>query len=207
MSERESLYVFGYGTLINNDSRLATLQSLSSSSVVSENCFLAALSGDFGFERCWCFRSVTGFTALGLRETTEKTGVKGVVFEVTEQQLEELDEREKGYYRMTVPIDLIMPQKGQSFSGSAIVFVYIPEAGRCYEPTEEYPILQTYVDTCLSGCLAWGGDDLINSFISSTTGWSQFYLNDPPMSRRPWLHRPKCWERIDKSLNIQVSPS
>jgi hypothetical protein len=59
--------------------------------------------------------------------------------------------------------------------------------------------LQTYIDTCLRGCLDWGGTALASSFIKSTFGWSEFYLNDAPMSRRPWLHRPE-YSLIDKCL-------
>ena len=45
-----------------------------------------------------------------------------------------------------------------------------------------------------------GGEALCREFCASTHWWSVFFLNDPPMSRRPWLHRPACWEAIDAAL-------
>jgi len=41
----------------------------------------------------------------------------------------------------------------------------------------------------------------MRDFVASTWLWSDYYLNDPPMSRRPWLHRPKSWEAIDSALS------
>ena len=201
-----ALYVFGYGTLINNESRRSTLLSVSSSESES-NCssVLCELSGRAGLERAWCFRSATGFTALGLRESSlgldaTLPGIKGVAFPVSERQLVELDKRERGYYRKELSFEHLL--NAQSSISEGKVFVYIPETSELAEPTEGYPILQTYVDVCLSGCISWGGEELMREFIATTSAWSVYYLNDPPMSRRPWLHRPH-WQAIDTALGAQ----
>jgi hypothetical protein len=65
--------------------------------------------------------------------------------------------------------------------------------------SDEHPICQTYVDTCLLGCLERGGASLAARWVTTTNGWSDYWLNDAPMSRRPWLHRPRHAE-IDAVL-------
>jgi hypothetical protein len=79
------------------------------------------------------------------------------------------------------------------------VWTYVPAAEHLINPSEEYPICQTYVDVCIHGCLKWGGRELAHEFVHTTTGWSHFWLNDAPMSRRPWLQRPK-YSEIDEVL-------
>ena len=41
----------------------------------------------------------------------------------------------------------------------------------------------------MGGCLDVGGEDMATALLLGTSGWSEFFLNDVPMSRRPWLHR------------------
>jgi hypothetical protein len=35
----------------------------------------------------------------------------------------------------------------------------------------------------LNGCLEAGGEAMVEDFIRSTSGWSEFFLNDAPMAR------------------------
>lgn len=219
-------YVFGYGSIINNVSRKSTLQSISPNLTASDadvdHAVIATLSPEFGYKRCWCFRSSTGFTALGLKycdggskERQCLLGVTGVLFPVpSSAALDAFDLRESGYRRICIPRDMITVSLSSKHEiectkqplSTARIWVYIPEPNRLSEPDESFPLLQTYIDTCLRGCLDWGGTTLVSSFLKSTFGWSEFYLNDAPMSRRPWLHRPE-YSVIDKCLeenNIHV---
>ncbi|CAK0881438.1 unnamed protein product [Prorocentrum cordatum] len=91
------------------------------------------------------------------------------------------------------------------------LWVYVPD--KCQAPSQDFPILigfglaslitqpmcQTYVDTVLHGCLEWGGAALAREWAATTFGWSAYFLNDAPLSRRPWLHRPRHTE-IDEVL-------
>ena len=67
-------------------------------------CAIPVRLDGFGYVRSWCFRSSTGFTALGLRlaEAGEADKVNGVVFEAG-QDLVSLDRREFGYTRVKIP--------------------------------------------------------------------------------------------------------
>lgn len=222
--EEEVDYVFGYGSIINNTSRRSTLQCLPGSSAVAdagcENAVFVTLSPQFGYKRCWCYRSSTGFTALGLKYCREDSDerqnlqeISGVLFPVPNAAaLSAFDLRETGYQRVSVPLHLITvvtnsDSNCQCVNQPAIlcgkIWVYIPESNRLFEPDENFPLLQTYIDTCIRGCLDWGGTSTALKFLTSTSGWNEFYLNDAPLSRRPWLHRPeyslidKCLEEVD----------
>eukprot|EP00316_Scyphosphaera_apsteinii_P020907 CAMPEP_0119329020 /NCGR_PEP_ID=MMETSP1333-20130426/74821_1 /TAXON_ID=418940 /ORGANISM="Scyphosphaera apsteinii, Strain RCC1455" /LENGTH=356 /DNA_ID=CAMNT_0007338033 /DNA_START=156 /DNA_END=1226 /DNA_ORIENTATION=- len=80
------------------------------------------------------------------------------------------------------------------------IWIYLPDADSLQPATADFPICQTYIDVVLHGCLAWGGEQMAREYILSTDGWSPFWLNDAPQSRRPWLHRKPTWRKIDELL-------
>jgi hypothetical protein len=156
----------------------------------------------------------------------------GILFPIeSEQSLSSFDIREKGYRRVQLPLECIevdvslgcrAAQRRASALGARLaeaiggggggdegggrglrVWTYIPTASHSRPPDAEHPILQTYLDVCIRGCLAWGGRALAAEFISSTTGWAAFFLNDAPLSRRPWLHR-REHAAVDECLRAQV---
>lgn len=196
----ESEFIFGYGSIINNDSRHLTLQSLHTGNTNDNFAVLATISPKFGYKRSWCYRSSTGFTALGLqpfivennntnvKHDSEQPGICGVLFAVKDiAALNAFDLRESGYYRAAVPLHLVtISHQGAAIPAIGKVWIYIPEPNRINEPDENFPILQTYVDICVRGCHEWGGKALVNEFLLSTIGWSCMWLNDCPLARRPW---------------------
>jgi hypothetical protein len=69
---------------------------------------------------------------------------------------------------------------------------------RLLPPSYEYPILQTYIDVVILGCLEYGEKFAIE-FIKTTFLWTKFWLNERELSRRPWLHQ-KRYVQIDNLL-------
>ena len=65
-------------------------------------------------------------------------------------------------------------------------------------PSLEYPILQTYIDVCISGCLEHG-EAFAEEFVRTTFKWSAYWLNERELARRPWVHQ-KAYVRIDALL-------
>lgn len=58
-----------------------------------------------------------------------------------------------------------------------------------------------YLDTVMEGCIDLGGEAMAEQFVLTTSGWSDFFLDDTPTSRRPWLHRkvwPDKWKQPDR---------
>lgn len=65
-------------------------------------------------------------------------------------------------------------------------------------PSVDYPILQTYIDICILGCLEYG-EAFASEFIQTTFLWSRYWLNERELARRPWLHQSRYVE-IDNLL-------
>lgn len=80
------------------------------------------------------------------------------------------------------------------------IWIYIPKPSLMHLPCKEFPLLQSYIDIVLDGFLAWGGLSAALEFCDSTDGWSTYYLNNVPESRRPWLHRTGSWKTIENVL-------
>ena len=160
--------------------------------------------------REWNFRAPSGFTAVGLRRDDSAHSINGVLFRVP--AADAFDSREAGYERLPIsPPDLriLSPAADDDATrhaaaalagGRARFWVYVPLA--CESASENHPICQTYVDVCVVGCLERGGAELARRWVQTTGGWSEFWLNDAPLSRRPWLHRPRHAE-IDAILQAE----
>ena len=193
-------FVFGYGSIVNNDSRASTLGAACPA-------VAARLLPSYGWARSWCFKASTGFTALGLAPSGDSaTAVNGVLFPVDGSQLALLDAREAGYTRQRVGrehMQALPPASSAQLDfldRDAVVWVYVPCGEHCAPPSVEHPIVQSYVDVCVTGCLFWGGEAWAAEFIATTAGWSPFFLNDVPASRRPWLHRGPQYAVVDALL-------
>lgn len=112
-----------------------------------------------------------------------------------------MDAREAGYTRVRVTgsVEALgwqrLPVEGASF------WLYANDAG-C-PPCPRYPIVQSYVDVCILGCLEHGRE-FAQEFVRSTGGWEGApWLNDRALPRRPWVHTPR-YKEVDGLLEEAV---
>ncbi|KAL3916266.1 MAG: hypothetical protein SGILL_005253 [Bacillariaceae sp.] len=221
-SEEEFDYIFGFGSIMNTATHAPWLQKpdatknngngsdsrVSASSSVLPGV-VVTLSKEFGYERLWNFRSSTGFTALGVskaKSTQAASEINGVLFQVTQAMMPGFDRREVGYEKVRIPLECCQADDGDNaplwykqLGPKDRLWLYVPLASSCKAADENHPLLQSYVDTVLQGCLEWGGETVADTFIQTTGGWSTYFLNDTPSSRRPWLFR-KDYSTIDRLL-------
>lgn len=196
-------YIFGFGSLINTKSRC-------SSDPDAVDAVPVRISADVGYARSWNFQHPAAqITALGLEKTTLDSGqpINGVVTPVlTSAGMAAVDEREIGYTRVAITLEQLQPLGCSKFPDDARIWMYVPngrdEAGTpgvgLNPASFTHPILQTYVDVCVLGCLEYSEEFAIE-FITSTRGWGCPWLNDREVPRRPWIHQPKCFT-IDRLL-------
>lgn len=154
-------YIFGYGSLMNSASRQLTGQTSAAVTATIE-----------GFKRYW--GKIDDSYILSPLVVDKGHGlVNGVLLEVDEQGLQEFDVRERGYHR--VKIDVCQVESKLQLQRHDQIWVYIKDSPQ--PPCSLSPIMQTYVDTVLVGCLEIS-EQFAKQFIEQTIGWHFPLEND-----------------------------
>lgn len=179
-------FIFGYGSLICSHSRAVTSPEHAhkvATPVMAQ-----------GIERVWSKRTNRNMTAMGISFSEEASTV-GVLLPVSEEEIQKFDIREQGYDRHELDLsdvnrvpflndehykeedhDVFLEAKKANAAESIKLWVYVQRQDR--PPTEEHPIVQSYVDTILRGCLNVGGEKFARAFIETTKGWNPNALSD-----------------------------
>jgi len=193
-------FLFGYGSLVNTASRNATAGR-------PIPAVPARISTAFGHVRSWGEHIPTGFTALVVRRAHSgeaPTTINGVLYPVDEKELPRFDEREIGYKRAPVPLNVIESAGWQRLPADANIWIYVfadngarPE-DHAETPDRNHPILQSYIDLVVEGALEYG-EDFAGELIGTIGDWNQFWLNDRELPRRPWVFN-KSYRTVDRVL-------
>jgi cation transport regulator ChaC len=156
-------YVFGYGSLINSESRARTGRS-----------GMAIPARVTGVQRIWNFVDRrTRMTALGVVRREESV-TNGTLVSVPAADLLLFDRREGGYTRTRLDHSRVIGWDGQRVRADAI-WIYLPnEPGW---PSQDCPIAQSYVDVVLVGCLEVEGS-FAAEFVRTTTNWGYPWVDD-----------------------------
>jgi hypothetical protein len=199
-------FIFGYGSLINTASRNSTASN-------SIPAIPVRVSAAFGYIRAWNDRSPSGFTALGLRVPRpgeQATTINGVLYAIEGDDMTKFDAREDGYARVEVPHADIEAVSWQTIPLSGHIWTYVPVRPASDpgvglpQPDAAFPLLESYIDVVVEGCLEYG-PDFARELIETTADWSQYWLNDRELARRPWVHDSK-YAVVDQML-ASVAPA
>lgn len=184
-------FIFGFGSIINTSSRINT------GGATIGNAIPVELLPEEGYIREWNFqKDVVNGTFLGIKRVTKGEGdkINGVIYPCFET-MEDFDKREEGYTRYKLNKSNMANLSWQNIpSHQCQIWVYVPDT--TFEPTFNKPILQSYVDVCVNGCLEYGLKYL-EQFIETTHGWSKYWINDRLLERRAWVHE-RNFKIIDK---------
>ncbi len=164
---------FGYGSLVNRNTRPA-----------QEVAHSARLKG---WQRVWDHRVIhpnrnQRCTSLSI-EPSSDVAVEGVIVRLELDKLPQLDEREAGYDRLSLPVadfDLpedLLEQMATQQMGDTIMVYRSHEHNRGLADVE-HPVLQSYVDCVMAGYLHRFGEEGVNALVSSTRGWGCSLFND-----------------------------
>jgi hypothetical protein len=105
--------------------------------------------------------------------------INGVLLEVSASEIPHFDRREHGYERHPIKLTDIH-ETPHSLNENDAVWVYIKH--KPTPPCENTPVLQTYIDTVLAGCLEVS-ESFADFFIQNTQGWHYPIYNDRHQSR------------------------
>src|SRR5262245_51902524 len=174
MSDRQQ-FIFGYGSFIESQSRAMILPS----AIYASPVIVA------GIQRGW-FGRVGGvslsLTYLGAVHDLD-SHCNGVIFKVPQEQLEVFDNYESGYIRERIDRKNITMLDGNKTAPEGDIWFYTNSEKRFASP--EFPIVQSYVDVCLNGCLEIEATyplareaEFAETFMKTTTDWSKYWVND-----------------------------
>jgi len=192
--------VVGYGSLIQEESRMRTSPRAGTAVPVELT----------GYRRGWFSRSTgvgLGTTYLGV---VPDNGVRlnAVAYRLDFSELASTDRRESSYCRLPVARSAIRPLAADGtaeLDGQIWIYVVITGAA---SPTESFPIVQSYVDIFLSGCLEqeerFGVAGFSVQCVRTTHGWSEYWVNDRIYPRRPFVFQPRALQ-IDRLLSAEVA--
>ncbi|MCK8483073.1 gamma-glutamylcyclotransferase [Aliiroseovarius sp. S2029] len=149
-------FFFGYGSLVNRRTH------------AFENAQPARVTG---WRRAWRrspLRKLCYLTAVPDREDY----IEGMIASVPGADWAALDHRERAYRRVPLGPEV---QHGVE---TADVAIYAIEDGKHQPPTNDNPVLLSYIDVVVQGYLAEFGLPGVTHFFETTDGWHAPILND-----------------------------
>ncbi|WP_457745508.1 gamma-glutamylcyclotransferase family protein [Sulfurimonas sp.] len=190
-----SIYVIGYGSLFKKSSLNRTMPSVDEVKPILLN----------NYTRSWdAVENITpsfSTTYLGVQKSNGKY-INAIIFEVNSSAIKDLDKREFLYSREKVDINNI-EFLSSSFQITKNDDVWIYVTNNPSKPSKNHPIIQSYLDICLSGCFEIEENFLIDNFakkfVETTNKWSRHWVNDRIIPRAPHIHQPYA-HNIDKLL-------
>lgn len=187
--------IVGYGSLMQDASRRETAPQAGSALPVEVT----------GFRRGWfAAGQLPGFNTVFLG-VVPQGGAR--MFEVPPAEIAALDDREYVYCRVAVPAADITVPDGTAQLPDGQAWIYVSQGDIVAFHSGEVPIIQSYVDIFLSGCLELEDAHRLPGFarrcITSTTDWSPHWVNDRIHPRQPLDDQPLA-ERIDALIKAEL---
>jgi len=219
---QRTVWMFGYGSLISPDCPPHGLSDDQRKQIIPY-----WLKKQAGYRRVWNYRhGSVGINAFGLEEIgdveNEGMNICGCLYPMDYEKASDLFSfREEGYELLLIDADYFEPMHPDFQKPEGVGYVWVcgqpilksedpfnnMESKRHY-PTEDSPILQSYIDTVLEGALRYStagighvdGMNFAAAIISSTAGWDYPWYNDRLLAGRPWTYFPN-YELIDGLLS------
>lgn len=181
-------YIVGYGSLLEKASRQRTVPNAGAALPVRVQ----------GLRRAWIAQgSPTGFSTTFLGVSVDaRSRMNAVLFSLPDESaISAMDGRESGYCRVKISATQITAlDKSPIQAGERWIYVNKPQ--NTAPPSRTYPIVQSYVDVFLSGCLeverAFQLEDFARECIVTTHGWSSHWVNDRIYPRRSFIYQPNA---------------
>ena len=157
-------YLFGYGSLVNlathdlPDVRPARLK---------------------GWRRAWMHTDLRPVAFLTVVPDLESE-IDGMIAHVPNNDWIALDEREWAYDRIPTTQSVIHP-----LTYEIEIAVYAVPPPKYTKPTDQYPLLLSYIDVVVQGYLRTFGPEGADRFFATTDGWDSPILNDRTVPRYP----------------------
>lgn len=197
-------YIFGYGSLIERESRMSTWPR-------AEYALPAVARG---IARGWFDQiAVPSWSPTYLGAVPDPAAeCNGVLFPVMPAEFNSFVERETGYELMKLDKSHVTMLDGSSTPPDGDIWYFANREKRF--PSSAHPIVQSYVDVCLNGCLEIEAMyplakqvNFAQRFMETTSNWGTPWINDRIYPWRPFIHVPRASaidSLIQKSLGAEM---
>jgi len=184
-------YIFGYGSLIERESRMATWPS-------AQFAYPAIVKG---VARGWFDQTeVPSWSPTYLGGDAEADAeTNGVIFRVTAAEFDSYTQRETGYKPTQIEPAQVTMLDGSPTAPDGDIW-YFANVRKGF-PSDVHPIVQSYVDVCLDGCLEIEATyprakqaNFAERFIRTTSNWGPPWINDRIHPWRPFVYVPRAYE-------------
>lgn len=183
-------YIVGYGSLMEKASKERSTPNAGPNHPVIVK----------GYQREWNTKGGdTGFstTYLGVTIAPGAAMNAAVYINPDAADIETTDAREEYYCRNSVPAEAITMLDGTDLLSNHQIWIYYNKPDSRVPPSARWPIVQSYVDIFLNGCMELetkvvttdGNASFAQQCILSTNGWSSHWVNDRIYPRRPFIYR------------------
>lgn len=188
-------YIVAYGSLIDEQSKKRT-------DPTAQESFPALIKG---YKRSWSVHgNLPGLNTTFLSIIKDKyASFNGVVYKLSKpENIQLYDKRETTYCREALNADRLEMHSG-ALPNQKQIWIYSASQKSNEYPSHDFPIVQSYVDTFMRGCIQIEAKFKISPFakdcIKSTGQWSEYWENDRIFPRRPSLYEPYA-RQIDALL-------
>lgn len=188
-------YIVGYGSLMQSSSKRMTEPDAGSNLPILVT----------GFQRAWNTHGVYPTTYLGVRPSKSARMAAALYRDFLDDGKLGADAREMSYCRVAVAPARVEMLDSSTVPSPSQIWIYVNKPESLAPPDAETPIVQSYVDIFITGCLelqARVADpdlDFVAQCVRTTDGWSKHWVNDRLQPRRPYIHQPRAWE-IDRHM-------
>ncbi|WP_150466423.1 gamma-glutamylcyclotransferase family protein [Francisella sp. SYW-9] len=197
VSSKKKNYVIGYGSLMNKASRQITVPDATYAAPVLVS----------GFERLWASRGEKSHATFLLAVPNQGYAMNAIYYKASASDISATDLREASYCRVKVPRKDIVPLGVKSLPKGDF-WMYVKDFKDAEFPTKKYPILQTYADVFMTGCLQTQAEFDLTEFgklcFQTTYGWdlaNWLYDRSDPRYARYSKNTEKYRTPIDKIIH------
>ena len=196
-SKNSKNYIIGYGSLMERESRLITNPQAHRVEPVLVK----------GFQRAWGQNGGNYKTTFLTLIEKKDAKLNAIFYSVNIENLLKTDQRERSYCRIKVD------EKNLDFYGRKVnskdanFWIYAATPDRLKKPSATHPIVQSYVDIFINGCLQTEEEFKLQGFakdcVQLTSDWSEQWVNDRLHARRPFAIKNAV--KIDQLLSQYFS--
>ena len=196
-SKNSKNYIIGYGSLMERESRIITNPQAHRVEPVLVK----------GFQRVWGQNGGNYKTTFLTLIEKKDAKLNAIFYSVNIENLLKTDQRERSYCRIKVD------EKNLDFYGRKVnskdvnFWIYAATPDRLKKPSATHPIVQSYVDIFINGCLQTEEEFKLQGFakdcVQLTSDWSEQWVNDRLHARRPFAIKNAV--KIDQLLSQYFS--